>query len=635
MTTTIVFLAPDPDSAERAYRVSRELGIDVGIRVCAGQDKIDAAVQAVRDGAEVLISRWGFSYKEMAAKLNVPLIPTKITAIDMTRALVKAKAMSSKICVISSQPVVRCACEMAGYLNIPIVMTRVLTSLAPLEIDQALREASESGAEVVVGGVTITSAAPKFGLQGMQIQIGEEVIADALNEAARIIPVKRWERAKAEEIRTIIDFINDGVIAVDQDGIITVFNKMSERLTGVRVQRAMGAPVDAIIPELGLTRLLNSREAEIGRLQQIRGRQVVTNRVPVMIDGRPMGAVVTIAELSSIQNVEQKVRKELYAKGLVARVTFNDMVGKSREFKKAIELAHRFAVTEEAILISGETGTGKEMFAQSIHNSSPRKDGPFVAINCAAIPETLLESELFGYTEGAFTGARKHGKPGLFELAHRGTIFLDEVGETPASVQARLLRVLQEREVMRLGDDKVIPVDVRVIAATNVDLRALVAQGTFRADLYYRLNVLSLRLPPLRERREDIMELFRCFAAELEAKTGRRLGRLDRGAVRKLLRYGWPGNVRELRNVVCRLFAVCDEGCEITYEHVEQAIGAGAAEGARQSVLRISEAEANLIWQALEQAGGNKAKAASLLGISYSTLWRRLKRIEKESAIAD
>jgi len=236
------------------------------------------------------------------------------------------------------------------------------------------------------------------------------------------------------------------------------------------------------------------------------------NVLPVTVKGATASSIATLQDVSHIQAVEEEIRREMYLKGYTAKFDFADIVAHDELTLRTVSLAKRFAATHASILIQGESGVGKEVFAQSIHNASDRRLRPFIAMNCAAIPESLIESELFGYVDGAFTGARKKGKPGIFELAHGGTIFLDEISEMPFHLQARLLRVLQEHEVMRLGDDKIIPIDVRVIAATNRNLEKLTKEGLFRVDLYWRLNVLNLFIPPLRERRKDVLPPHRSHA---------------------------------------------------------------------------------------------------------------------------
>lgn len=627
MGELVVFMAPDAGSADTAKRVSHRMGVQMGIYVTRGSEKVEKACEAVRNGAEVLISRWGYTYDEMSNLISVPLVPTKMSAIDIARALSQASKLSDCIWVVTSEQAINMAVEIAGYMGVRLLGTTKLRSLDPAEIQNALLEAQRQGADTIIGGVTITTAARAIEMIGVQIQIGEEVLTDAISEALRIIPVKRRERVKTEEMRTIIDSISDAVVAVDKQGLITVFNLSAQKLTGVKAPDAVGASADRVVPELKPGRVHESDSSEMGLLKVLKGKKVVVNRVPVLADGENVGGVITFAELSRIQSIEQKARAALWSRGLIAKATFSSIIGNSPTIKEAIKLATRLCQIDEPVLIIGETGTGKELFAQSIHNGSSRKNGPFVAINCAAIPESLLESELFGYVEGAFTGARPGGKPGLFETAHKGTVFLDEVGEMPGSVQSRLLRVLQEHEVTRLGDDKVIPVDVRVIAATNKNLDAKVSSGSFRPDLYYRLNVLSFRLPPLRERRDDIPILFHHFADELESKSYRGLGQLTDDALQCLHGHAWPGNVRELRNVVYRLSALCEARKRITFEEVRQAVGAYLnVQGDTSASLSLENVEIDAIERALQASGGNKTKAARLLGISYSTLLRRLKK---------
>jgi transcriptional regulator with PAS, ATPase and Fis domain len=330
---------------------------------------------------------------------------------------------------------------------------------------------------------------------------------------------------------------------------------------------------------------------------------------------------------------------------LVARYRFSDIVHRSHVIKKTIEIARRYALLSSNILISGETGTGKELFAQSIHNESWRKDGPFVAVNCAALPDNLLESELFGYVEGAFTGTAKGGKTGLFELAHGGTLFLDEISEIPVDVQSKLLRALQEREVRRIGGDKVMAVDVRVISATNSDLDDLVGRGRFRRDLFYRLDVFNLSLPPLRVRREDIAALFGHFLKLNCRMNALPVPRVEPAALDVLHGCALEGNVRELRNITDRASALRHSPHLLTAGDMEQAVRPAAAyqplaaarerhaaeddfshkPGRAAPQSRQSEANARTL-QALAACDGHKGRAAAMLGINRSTLWRRLRR---------
>lgn len=330
--------------------------------------------------------------------------------------------------------------------------------------------------------------------------------------------------------------------------------------------------------------------------------------------------------------MREKARlRVLCDQGLVARYCFDDICGDSHLLQDTINQARKYARTQSTVLISGESGTGKELFAQSIHNESDRRCGPFVAINCAALPETLLESELFGYEEGAFTGAKRGGKQGMFEIAHGGTIFLDEIAELGPHLQARILRVLQQKEVMRVGGERIIPVDVRVVTATNRNLFEAVQKGSFREDLYYRLNVLPLKVPPLRKRPEDIPALFRYFLAS--RGEGRVPVKIPEYITEKMKRYPWPGNVRELENFVERYCAIGEDNNEkfTTLRDLINRLfseeGADSA-GKHQIVVDLGtfdQIENQIIEQLATLFPKSKGDLARVLGISRTTLWRKLK----------
>jgi DNA-binding NtrC family response regulator len=301
------------------------------------------------------------------------------------------------------------------------------------------------------------------------------------------------------------------------------------------------------------------------------------------------------------------------------------MVGKSRPMHALYQLIDRVAPSPATVLVQGESGTGKELVARAIHFRGPRRERNFVAVNCANLPESLLESELFGHARGAFTGAT-HDRAGLFEAAHGGTLFLDEVGEVPASMQAKLLRVLQEREVRRVGENTSRKVDVRVVAATNRELTEEVRLGRFRQDLYYRLRVIELKIPPLRERREDILPLARLLLAEASERLGRKVAALAPEAVDQLLRYDWPGNVRELGNAVERAVALC-EGQRVEREDLPEEVRAAPPNLVPSgNPRRLEDMEKEYILAVLAQNGGNRARTAEQLDIGVATLYRKLKQ---------
>ena len=433
----------------------------------------------------------------------------------------------------------------------------------------------------------------------------------------------------------ILSHLGEGVAAVDLEERIESLNPAMARLLGIPPERAVGRRLSEIAPELTLARVLETGQQELEQIARVGQRTLVTNRIPLRAQGVPTGAVLTCTDSSAIERVDRSLRSQHRPRRFVAIHALADVLGESPAIRRARILGSRFARTDATVLVTGASGTGKELFAQGIHLASVRRDRPFVAVNCAALPESLLESELFGYEEGAFTGSRRGGKPGLFEAAHTGTIFLDEIGDMPAPLQTRLLRVLQQREVLRLGGSDPTPVDVRVVAATNRELEARVAQGSFREDLYYRLAILRLHLPPLAERREDIPLLAEHLLRAALARHGSAdaLERALAAILPRLAGHAWPGNVRELENVLERvavLFAAADAHGPLEDElrtvipelHARRTRKAPDVEGLRG--MRRADERAHVL-RVLAECEGNQVEAARRLGIGRTTLWRKLR----------
>ncbi|MCT4604909.1 MAG: sigma 54-interacting transcriptional regulator [Marinisporobacter sp.] len=347
------------------------------------------------------------------------------------------------------------------------------------------------------------------------------------------------------ELDILLQILEDGIIGINGEGVVYSYNESAQKIIGSKKEEVVGENSFKILDEIPFQQVLKNKKAIKEKLIKINGDDVILSVDPIIHSGRLYGAVAILKKFSDTEKKQHELRAQLIGKGHRAKYTFEDIIGVSEKINKCKDIAKRMATSNSSILISGESGTGKELFAHAIHNGSKRKDFQFVAVNCGALPESLLESELFGYEEGAFTGARKGGKPGLFELAHRGTLFLDEIGEMPLDLQKRLLRVLQEREVMRLGGDRLIDVDIRIIAATNRNLKEMVKIGTFRQDLYFRLNVLPLKIPPLRSRKEDILPLVYEAKKEFDSHFF-----FTEQAKEALFQYKWKGNSRELRNCI-------------------------------------------------------------------------------------
>jgi PAS domain S-box-containing protein len=571
--------------------------------------------------------------------LQVPVVKVKISGYDILQAISQAMEYSDQIGILGFDNLVTGAEKISEKMQnlLPVcIATEMVKSES--EVENRVRKLTQQGIKVFIGGNAVINAASAYGCQSVLLESGNEAIIEAIQEAKHLLEVQHEEKEKAEILKSIIDFAYDGILGIDREGKITVFNPVVEKIVRRPADQAIGKAVVDIVENSRMMEVLRTGEAELGEMQHIGEVQILTNRVPIRVDGEIRGVVATFQEIEKIQRMEGQIRKKLYLKGHVAKARFEDIIGKSTAIAQVKDKAKQFAAVDSTILILGETGTGKELFAQSIHNASHRADKLFVAVNCAALPENLLESELFGYVEGAFTGARKGGKAGLFELAHSGTIFLDEISEMSPKLQARFLRVLQEKEVVRIGDDRVIPIDVRVIAASNRNLYELVEKGDFREDLYYRLCVLQLKIPPLRKRVEDIAHLVKFFMEEKSKHLNISVSGISHEALSRLVLYQWPGNVRQLENIIERSVVLC-KGAEIGINIITEAMsGIYEAEDSNQlnspaplsgGVLKRLEGE--MIRKVLEESNGNKILTAEKLGISLTTLWRRLKELEGTS----
>lgn len=450
-----------------------------------------------------------------------------------------------------------------------------------------------------------------------------------------------------EELTNVFSTMSDGVLGVDKNGRVSQFNPAARQIIGYSQDQLLGVHiVDLFSGKAPKTlNLLVTGEAFHDQEILLNGNtgkiHAAASGIPIFDeDKQVIGATIILRTIARVQELVNRFS------GAQASFTFDSIIGEDRLLRRAVKLAMKAGANNSTVLLQAESGTGKEVFAQAIHNVSTRRSGPFVAINCAALPRELVGSELFGYVEGAFTGARRGGRPGKFELANHGTLLLDEIGDMPLEQQAVLLRALQEKAVLRVGGDTPIKVDVRIIAATNQNLPELVDQGRFRVDLYYRLNVVRINIPALRERPGDIRLLFDYFLEEMSGRSGRRISHVDDAVYKYLEGYQWPGNIRELQNVVERILLVADDS-RITIDHLPREIikvevsphvikpmpipDFGAALppgylGDRQTRrLFALEQERKRIVQALDMHGGNISRAAAEMGISRSTLYRRMK----------
>jgi len=605
------------------------------------EEAIPVGEKMVKDGVEVIISRRGTAHV-LRENLEVSVLSFPTTDFDLILGLKKASGMGKRIFLPVFRNKLTDIDEIFTLLKIDVIQKAYADTNS---LEEAIIRARAQGCDVVVGGPMTAAFARENGMKAVELETSDDVIAATIEDAKSVAKSNRKERETARRYHTIINTASDGIIAYDLQGQVNTVNAKARTLLGLSDSITSPCHISEIMNSTPSLEILHTGKPILDSIETINGSSLVLNHTPVWLDEAVVGGVTTFNDIDGVMKSENKVRKNL-AKGLVAKYSIEDLIFQSEKMAKAVERCRLYAKTHSTILITGETGTGKEIFAHSIHNLSQRAKMPFVSINCAALPEQLLESELFGYEEGAFTGSKKGGKPGLFELAHNGTIFLDEISAAPKSVQVRLLRVLQEKEVMRLGSDRLIPVDVRVVAAANQELSAEVQEGNFREDLYFRLNILRVNLPGLRNRQEDIPRLAEHFITSYSAKRDFRPITIPPKYLDALVQYSWPGNIRQFRNFIVRLTLLCDSEfspevfAELYEELMEfQPTGQPAhhwqSSGSLQEELkrRQEDNEAEIIRTALRESNFRKNIAAKKLGMSRTTLWRKMAELGLEETL--
>ena len=627
---TVALIATYPEMSKRLSELLHGTNIEL-MDIYASFEKAAAVAKELENQVDIILTRGGTGhYIKQAA--SIPVISIPITPFDLMLSVSKLPPEIERVAFINYQRAIFGTNQIEKMFHKRIFQYQFTNNE---ELRQTAAQAKADGCQVFIGGAEGVSYARNLGLNGIEIVSGQEAVFQAMTEAVEIIRVKREEQKQSARLQRAFDTLAEGICIADEQGKIKIFNPAAAHIFRVEADQVIGknlreTPIGKLTQQA-----FDHREAHENQLEQVYGMTLNTNHVPIYRKSDFVGLVCTYQDVTKIQQLEGQIRSKLSQKGFKARYTFDDILTDNPGLRRAKKLAALYARTDSAVLIEGESGTGKELFAHSIHNASVRASGPFVTVNCAAIPEQLLESELFGYAPGAFTGARKEGKQGLFELAHNGTIFLDEIGEMPKYLQARLLRVLQEKEIMRVGDNKIISVNCRIISATNKDLGAMVRRAEFREDLYYRLSIFTVTIPPLRERPEDVPLLSRYFLDALHLPLDeKKRGRLET-YLKRLHGYRWPGNVRELASVCARLALPCTSPADEDLEsHLKESLDGYVLPAGDQITLYIGaelplrsalgEAERQYINAILERNEGNQSAAAKQLGIGRTTLWRRL-----------
>jgi propionate catabolism operon transcriptional regulator len=620
--------------------------------IAASFDDAVAQVHALhrRDPIDALVAA-GASGAWLRERVDIPVGMVEVRGLDLLQALRQAKLQVSddapNVGLVTFEAPSPVVAQFDALFGLGLVQVGYL---GPQDAADCIQELKAQRVGAVVAPGLVADLAEQSGMASVLLY-SDSSVRQALSDAMLLARHRLAERDRHQRLQTVLGQLQDGVVAVDEQGRISALNPHMAALLGASVSALHGRLLDEVAPALGTAQVLAGGEGG-EEVVQLALRTLVVRRAPMVENGKLTGALLVCRDPAVIQRADRHLRADQRQRGAAVRWRIADYLGSSPAAQRVRALACQFAASEATVLILGDSGTGKELVAQGIHRAGRRASQPFLAVNCAALSESLLESELFGYEDGAFTGARRGGKTGLIEAAHTGTLFLDEIGDMPLALQSRLLRVLQEREVLRVGSTTPIPVDVRVIAATHADLAAQVERQQFRRDLYYRLAVLRLTTPTLQARgAADVAELaLAMLAKRLGLPHAKALAASRHAALAGLLEavllhageHRWPGNVRELDNWVERLVACQDYLCvagdgrppaldaarllEI-FPECSAGVALAVPQAARKSRLRDASrlAERERVREVLERVQGDQGRACAELGISRATLWRRMK----------
>ncbi len=626
-------------AVERAVNPEIE---EMVIRVVRIGEALHTAQKLFDEGVEVILGHMGNS-RLMQKATGKLVVNISRSSLDLIKAFEKARKHGTRIGLSRYEKPRDGIPDIERLLGVKI---KQIVFKNYEEMEAGLNIAFKDGINSFVGGGVSRKIVHGLGAHHVVPIPRRSVVEEALEEARALARIRRRQLESEERIRTIIQEIDEGILGIDEYGRVDIINKHAKQIFEIDMPEAAQQNYRQCIKKVRLLNVLTDGNPILDKILKINRSKVLVKAFPIKISGHSRGAVALLRDVSSVENMNRKVREELYKKGFVAKHTVADVKGSSKVMRQMMVRAKLFAATDATICIHGETGVGKELIAQAIHNMSSRKNAPFVAINCAALPEQLLESELFGYEEGAFTGAKRGGKVGLFELANTGTIFLDEIGDISKSLQVRLLRVIESKEVMRIGGDKYVPVDIRILSASHKDLGMEVAQDRFRADLYYRLNILKLGIPPLRDRLQDIPEII----DSLLSKHHKPASAINKRMYKRMHQYPWPGNIRELSSFIESYLILLDKESKdepFFMELMEEIDMTGMKEQICRTDTMETQGKAEMpaiiptgdfcpklkdmvetyeyrvIENTLKTCKFNRAEAAKQLGISANTLWRK------------
>ncbi len=616
----LAFLIPH-ELKELVHQVEKEKSDQLSIFEVSMNESISIANSLTAQAYDAVIARGGTKKLLENLNLDFPIVEIPLTEVDFHHALEKAKSHKEPFAVLLFPNMIQ---PFMNYTKIKgeEILHKIVQSEE--EVGRVIRELTSLGFNTFVGGGVLNTFQPLYPKANFVVltsSLGS--INKAFKEAKNLVRAIHEVKLSRENLHVLMESSREGVFSINRKGMISFFNQKALHFIPILNKR------ENLLDELFISKdtieeLFLKERIIHNEIFTFNNRQAMVSVYSIPSIGEVEQLMFVLSDLDHVLEMELSLQKKRIKEGHVAKHQFSDILGISSSLKQSVSIAENYANHDSTVLIYGETGTGKEVFAQSIHNASRRREKPFVAVNCAALPESLLEAELFGYGPGAFTGALSQGKKGLFETAQGGTIFLDEISEMKPSLQSRLLRVIEERSVVPLGTREVIPLSVRIIAATNRSLDKMIEEGNFRMDLFYRLHVLSLHLSPLRERPQDIEVLFHFFNKDLAQKMGRNPLKISPEVMNLLKTNQWKGNIRQLKNFTERILVLCQQN-ELDKEWLDKYVLALNNDHLFSQGTLLEDEEKKLIYKTLEECDGNKTRAAEILGISRSTLWRKIK----------
>lgn len=618
---TIAFIAPNRKLFDSVCRVVEEEKYPITVLLGDMETGVEQTQKALQEGAKIIISRGGTAL-HIGNSLNIEVISVRPSSLSVFDYLYNNTTEKTRIAFVGFSPFIKICRPICDILHREYKEFEISNpGVAGLIMDQVLAWKPD----VVVGDTLSVRWASSRDIKIHLVESNRDSIIDACEQAILVRNNLNKHIAAANKLTVVLNCAQEGALLVNTEGFIEEVNQQGCLLLQKEREALLNTSVHAIFTSEELSSAIRSGTKLTTSIVSVNGTDFAVDTVisPPYLEANSI--VLLFQRVEHILQKENSVRQKLRESGFIAKYTFSDIIHASAAMQQTITKARQYAAATCSIIIQGETGTGKELFAQSIHNASTLAKGPFVAVNCGAIPKDLLESELFGYAPGAFTGAMRSGKSGLFELSHGGTLFLDEITEMDFFLQTRLLRILQAKEVMRIGDNKVIPINVRVIAATNRNPTEEVAAGRLRADLYYRLNVLDLKVPPLRDRQEDIPLLFNNFVRQYAKQYATTAPKVAKDLQHWLSVYSWPGNVRELENLAEKFIILRgDISCETIA--TQQPMRCGAEIALSEGDGRLDTVIGNYIHMVIDQCEGKIARAAQKLDVDRNTVKRWLAR---------